>query len=92
MNNPETNDAGHDGTWGAAVSVTSRNTSIVTICGPAEAYDFLMHRWPGVKGAAFAKAKRAATTALTRRGTGAEARACFVAACLAADCLIRETG
>ncbi|MCF6371076.1 DUF982 domain-containing protein [Rhizobium halophilum] len=75
--------------WGGSVSAVARNTALQAIKGPADAHDFLCNRWPGIRGPAFAKAKRAAIAAISGRTSPEEARAAFIAACLQADCLVR---
>lgn len=75
--------------WAGAVSAAARNTTVQVISGPADAYDFLCNRWPGPRGPAFAKARRAAMGALSGGCPAEDARSAFIAACLQADCLVR---
>ncbi|MCF6369620.1 DUF982 domain-containing protein [Rhizobium halophilum] len=89
MNTPDLTKSDHVATWADPVSVSDKNTSLTTISDSQEAYRFLMNRWPGIKGPAFARARRASMAALSGKGSGEEARSCFIAACLASDCLIR---
>lgn len=75
--------------WAGSVSAVARDTSLQVISGPADAYDFLCNQWPGPRGPAFAKARRAAMGALTGGYPAEDARSAFIAACLQGDCLVR---
>ena len=74
--------------WTIPVTAEAKNTSIITVTGPTEAYEFLMSSWPSPHGAAYSKAKRAVMGAIAGKVDHEDARSAFVSACLAAGCLV----
>ena len=82
----------HDLVWEVSVTAEAKNTSITTVAGPADAYEFLTNKWSDTRGPTFARAKRAAMGAIAGTGSSEDARVAFVAACLAAGCLVEVEG
>jgi hypothetical protein len=78
-----------DAQWEMPVVAEASNTSIVTITGPAGAFEFLTTNWSHTRGPAHGKAKRAVMSAIAGRSSAEDARAAFVSACLAAGCLVQ---
>jgi Protein of unknown function (DUF982) len=77
-------------TWDPAVTAVARNTTLVTVDGPASGFDFLRNKWPGARGVAFAKARRAAMGAMSGTVSAGDARRAFILACEDAGCLVRS--
>jgi hypothetical protein len=78
--------------WAASVSVVGRNTVVTTIESAAAALIFMDKEWPGARGARFAKARRAVSSAVAGLLDVTEARSAFLIACSEADCIIRTDG
>ncbi|WP_164901827.1 DUF982 domain-containing protein [Neorhizobium lilium] len=76
--------------WNEPVSAVSRGLVLVTINGPAEAFDFLSNEWPARQGLIFEDARKAAMDALQGASRPADARSAFITACEDAGCLVRQ--
>lgn len=79
-----------DTNWQPAVTAVARNTSLVTVSGAEEGLDFLTDKWPGIRGVAFARARRAVMGAVSGTVSAGEARRAFLLACENAGCLVRS--
>jgi hypothetical protein len=74
--------------WSVPVAICIGKRPAEFVHGPAEAIDYLEHRWPLHRGDHFESARRRCVEAMNNLGHPDAAREAFIAAAAEAECLV----